>query len=630
MPGKKPPAKKKRGPKPLTDSVRQLRRTLKPSTRKVGAEKTKAFTEPANTPRRKPISAAAKREPPKLRLIRTAAAEGFVRDALEYAGKIAGAKLPGGEYARVACQRFLDDYQAAKRDGRWEFRGDLAHKAMELVGRLPNVKGPLAGKSIELMDWQKLVYANVFGFVERGTTTRRFRQAVVFVPKGNGKTTISAPAALHCTFNENEGGAEGYAAAVTRDQARILFEMARQMVLRSQFMQNTLGCGVYRDSIVQNYTASSLVPISSDAKALDGLNVAVGVCDEIGSHKTAEVYDALISAMGKRLQPLLMSISTATGNASGIGKQLWDYLIRVLAGVQDDDRLFGIIYSIDATDDPWDEASWIKANPGWNHTVQPDAIRAIMRQARNNPAQEAIARTRHLNIWIGADEQLFSTRAFAACADPTLRLEHFAGRPCHMGLDMASRTDLAALALVFPDGAGNYAVFVRCYINAQAVLDARNPSYPGWAAGDYLTITQGNETDFATIEQDVLDLCGRFHVESCAFDPWCAVQLAQRLTAKGVPMQEFRKTVQMFSEPTKELDAAIRSGRLRHDGNPVLAWCIGNCVGHYDSNDNVKPNKSRPEAKIDAADAVIMALARCVRIVDSTSVYETRGLFTLG
>jgi phage terminase large subunit-like protein len=596
-------------------------------------EKVHAHTEAVNLPRRVQIASdAARREPPKLRLINVAATDSYAKDALDYAGKVSAGKILVGEAAQMACQRFLSEYREAGRrgSGAWEFRADLANKAMDLVGRLPNIKGPLAGKPIQLMDWQKFVYANVFGFVERGTTVRRFRQAAVFVPKGNGKTTISAPAALHVCFNENEGGAEGYAAATTRDQARILFDMARQMVIRSPYMQDKLGVGCYRDQIVQPYTASSMIPISSDAKGLDGLNVAIGVCDEIGSHKTSEVYDALISAMGKRLQPLLISISTATGNASGIGRQLWDYLMRVLLGNQVDDRLFGIVYTIDEKDDPWEERSWIKANPGWGTTVQPDAVRAIMRQARNNPAQEGIARTRHLNMWIGADEQLFSMRAFAACHDPELRIEDFEGRDCFVGLDLASRTDLAAIALVFPEPDGRYAVFARCYLNEQAVLEARNPSYPGWALKDWLIITLGNETDFGRIEADVLELCGRFRVLSVAYDPWAALQMSQRLVAKNVPMMELRPTVQNFSAPTKELDAAMRSGRLRHDGNEVLTWCIGNCVGHYDTNDNVKPNKERPENKIDAAIALIMAIARATTYVDTTSVYESRGLLMLG
>jgi phage terminase large subunit-like protein len=205
---------------------------------------------------------------------------------------------------------------------------------MSFCEQMPNVKGPLAGQAIRLMPWQAFMVANVFGFVERGTQTRRFRQAVIYVPRGNGKASISAPLALYTTFGEGEGGAEGYAAAVTRDQARILFDTAREMVRRSGDLRKFFGVETQTNTIYQTRTASKFVPISSDAKGLDGLNVQIAVCDEIGSHRTSEVYDVLLTAMGKRKHPLLISISTATGNNTGIGKQLWDYAVRVLEGKQ--------------------------------------------------------------------------------------------------------------------------------------------------------------------------------------------------------------------------------------------------------------------------------------------------------
>jgi phage terminase large subunit-like protein len=553
----------------------------------------------------------------------------LVPDAVIYAEKVEGGAIVASHHAKAACVRFLDDLDVARRgDGQWEFREDLAARAMLFAGTMPNIKGPMAGRSIELMDWQKFAYANIFGWVERGTETRRFRQGVIFVPKGNGKTTVSAPLALYLTFGEGEGGAEGYAAAVSRDQARILFDTAQNMARRSTDLRREWGVGVLTNSIFQEATASKFIPISSDAKALDGLNVHCAVCDEIGSHRTSEVYDALLTATGKRRQPFLLSISTATGNAAGIGKQLWDYLMRVLSTGPRDDRVFGIIYSIDDDDDPWEEATWIKANPGWGVSVQPDAIRAIMKQARNNPAQEAAAKTRHLNVWVGADESLFSTSAWGACAKP-LRIDDYRGRECHLAFDGASKTDLAALAAVFPEGDGRYTAFCRCYLNEAAVLEARNPSYPGWANDGHLVITPGNETDYATIEADILEWSRMLRVRSFAYDPWGSTYLAQRLDEARVPIVEFRSTTQNFSEPTKELDAAMRSGRISHDGNGPLTWCIGNVVGHYDARGNVYPRRPRPENKIDAAIALIMGIARCMTD-EGPSVYTpTRGIISI-
>jgi phage terminase large subunit-like protein len=544
-----------------------------------------------------------------------------VAEGIAYAEQVLAGAIPACRFVHLACSRFLRDLGAAVAGrGRWAWRPDLAERALGYAACCPNIKGPQAGKPLQVMPWQAFVFGNLFGFVERGTTHRRFRQGVVYVPRGNGKTTLAAPIALYLTFADGEGGAEGYAAAVTRDQARILFDTAAEMVRRSPTLKGMrLADGTPAEvtpganAVFQLKTASKFRPISSDAKALDGLNVQVAVCDEIASHRTSEVYDVLLTAMGKRSNPLLLSISTATGNTSGVGKTLWDYSAKVLEGKAEDERLFALLYTLDAEDDPWAEASWIKANPSWGQAVQPDAIRAIMRQARQNPAQEAAAKTRHLNVWVGADEALFSTRAWEACEDRTLRLEDFEGQPCHLGLDLARKTDLAAMAIVFPsrdeEGRPTYAAFARCYLNESAVLEARNASYPGWAAAGHLTVTPGDETDFGAIEDDIRDLCARFDVVSVGTDPWQAAHLSQRLRAEGVPMFDFRTITANLSPAIQELDAAMRSGRLRHDGNPVLTWCIGNVVGQEDRRGNLFPAKVR-DGKIDAAVALLMGIGR--------------------
>ena len=264
---------------------------------------------------------------------RASAAAPGVAEAVAYAEAVVAGRVPAGRLARLACERFLRDKAAADAGaGPWGFEPDLVEAALLFAGQMPNIKGPEAGRPLRLMPWQRFVFANLFGFVERGTATRRFRQAVVYVPRGNGKTTLAAPIGLYLTFVEGEGGAEGYAAAVTRDQARILFDAAQNMVRRSPEFRAAFGVGVGANAIYQERTASRFAPVSSDAKALDGLNVQVAVCDEIASHKTSEVYDVLLTAMGKRRHPLLLSISTATGNNTGIGKQLWDYAGRVLDG----------------------------------------------------------------------------------------------------------------------------------------------------------------------------------------------------------------------------------------------------------------------------------------------------------
>jgi phage terminase large subunit-like protein len=230
--------------------------------------------------------------------------EGFppgVAAAVAYCEAVASRQIAACRHVELACMRFLNDVRQAQAGNcQWAFRPEAAERAMNFAGLMPNIKGPEAGRPLRLMPWQRFVFASLFGFVDRETGERRFRQGIVFVPRGNGKTSIAAPLALYLSFLDGEGGAEGYAAAVTRDQARILFDTAREMVRRSPEIRKRYGVEALANSVWQEQSSSHFRPISSDAKGLDGLNVQVAVCDEIASHRTSEVYDVLLTAMGKR------------------------------------------------------------------------------------------------------------------------------------------------------------------------------------------------------------------------------------------------------------------------------------------------------------------------------------------
>jgi phage terminase large subunit-like protein len=533
-------------------------------------------------------------------------------DGIGYAEDVVAGKIPAPRYVKLACKRFVRDLALAESGrGSWDFDKERALGPILCCEGLPNIKGPFAGHDIVLMPWQRWCTINLFGFVERKTRLRRFRQASIWVPRGNGKSSWVAPLGLYCGFAEGEGGAEIYAAAVTRDQAKIVWSTAWEMVRRAPDFRNHLGVSTSTNSIYQDRSASKFVPISSDSKGLEGLNVHFASLDEIASHRTGRVYDVILTGLGKRLQPLLVSISTATSNTTGVGKQIWDYTEKVLDDIIEDERFFGVIYAAEASDDPWSEATLKKVNPGWGITVVAEQVRMIARQARNNPAQEAIYKTRHLNLWVSSDAALFNMDAWKQRASDELRLEDFAGKPCMVGLDIANKIDLTALVFLFPvededSGLMHYVLFSKFWIPA-ARLET-NTFYAAWVEAGWLTSTPGETIDYTVIETAILDACGRHEVQGLPFDPWSATQLAARMLDQQVPMIEYPMNVGTMSEPTKHFDACIRNGRLHHDGNPVMTWCVSNVVGHYDAKDNVYPRKALPENKIDGAIASIMAL----------------------
>jgi phage terminase large subunit-like protein len=513
--------------------------------------------------------------------------------------------IPACIFVQQACQRHLDDLE--KTDWPYEFDRVAAERVCTFGTLFVHIKGPLAGKHLTLDPWQSFILTTVFGWVWKNTGKRRFRRVYVEVPRGNGKTTISVIPALYCLAAEKEGGAEVYSAARIRDQAKVAFSIAQQMARKNHAFLNKLGVDVLAHRIVQQNSASFFEAVSSDADSLDGKNVHFGLIDELHAHRTRDVYDAIETGAGKRDQSLLWAITTAGSDKTGIAYEQRAYVLNILKGTVVDDSFFGVVYTVDEGDDWTDEATWRKANPNYGVSVEAENIAAMCRKAMQSPASQAAFLTKHLNVWIQTDQALYDTRAWNNCADAKLDIEDFIGKPCRIGVDLASKIDIAAVVLLFEDGE-RLVAFPRFYVPEAAIAESRNASYGGWQIEGHLIETSGDVIDFNKIEEDIRADLDRFDVVEIGVDPWQSTQMATSLSMSGASVFEYRQVVSTMSEPTKELDGLMRTGAITHDGNPVLAWMIGNVVGHYDAKENVYPRKERPENKIDGAVALIMAL----------------------
>jgi phage terminase large subunit-like protein len=477
------------------------------------------------------------------------------------------------------------------------------------------IRGPRAGKRFQFGPWQKFIMGSAFGWIEKATSYRRFRYVFMAVPKGNGKSSLAATIALYMLALDGEGGAEVYAAAVTRDQARIVFALAQHMARNDSTFRTKYGVTVNAHAIVQESTASVFAPLSRDAQALDGKNVHLAVLDELASHKTREVHDVLVTATGKRSQPLILSITTAGANQSGIGHEQWKYSARVLSGQSDDPRFFGILYTIDETDDWQNPKAWAKANPNWGASVNPDVIANLAHRARQIASQQTAFKQKHLNVWTSAAVSWMNMTQWHSCADATLKDTDFEGQPCVIGLDLAAKVDLAARVRVFTrdiDGITHYYAFAHFYLPEAAVLDGRNASYGIREADGWISTTPGEVNDLDLIQRDIQADATRFVIADVAYDPWQALKLATDLAAQEIPVIEYRPTVANFSPAMKELDALVRQGRFHHDGNAVLSWNVACVEVQEDFKGNIYPRKDRddPMQKIDGLVASLMALGR--------------------
>ena len=548
----------------------------------------------------------------------------YTTTARQYAKAVVTGKISTGKWVRLACQRQFDDLERFRgKDSPYRFNPKLTDKQgrsfqpadnlCAFVERLPHVKGPLAGQPIHLEPWQVFILTTVFGWV-KPDGKRRFRRAYVEVPRGSGKSFLSSALALYMLAADGEGGAEVYSLATTRDQARIVFGYAQAMARQSAGFRTRFGVGVGAHNIHVLASGSKFEALSAEGSTLDGLNIHFGCIDELHAHKTRTVYDVVETGTGKRDNSLLWVITTAGSNRSGICYEIRTFVTRLLDRVFDDDSQFGIAYGLDDGDDWALEESLIKANPNWGISVRPEVLLPLQAKAMQMPSAVNNFKTKHLNEWVNADTAWMDMRAWDRCADSGLELDAYAGQPCWIGLDLASKTDIAALLLVFAhlEIDGGFAVFGRYYLPEDTVHATGNSQYPGWMGSGRLTVTPGNVIDFGWIEADLLDFSSRFAIQAVAFDPFQATQLSTRMLAEGLPMIEVRPTVLNFSEPMKTLEALVLQEKLIHDGDPVLGWMASNVVAHLDAKDNIYPRKERPENKIDGIVALIMGLSRAI------------------
>lgn len=511
------------------------------------------------------------------------------------------------EYVKRACER--QERDLAREDFPWVFDTERASAVCEFIELLPHIKGRYTSL-IELRPWQVFILTTVFGWVD-SEGYRRFKTVYLELPRKQGKSTISSGVALYMLCDDGEPGAEIVSAATTRDQARIVWGDAKRMVERSPGLRNRFGVTTAAHSVVVGDTASSFKPLSRDQGGnLDGLNIHCAIIDELHGHKTRDIWDVLETATGSRKQPLVWAITTAGSNRAGICYEQRAYALRVLNRLHDDESYCAVIYTIDEDDDWTKESSWIKANPNWGISVNPEDMARKVNKAMQMAAAQNNLLTKHMNVWVNADTAWMDLRKWDNCAVPDLDMADFEGQPCWIGLDLANKADIAALVLVFERPEGGIAVFGRYYLPEDAVEDGRNSQYSGWAIEGRLIATPGSVTDFAYIEQDLREFASRFDVRCVAYDPWQASYLAQRLGEDGLPMLELRQTVQNMSEPMKQLEAYVLKNELKHDGCPVLGWMISNVVAHLDAKENIYPRKEFPENKIDAVVALIMAISR--------------------
>ena len=532
----------------------------------------------------------------------------------DYVNGVLQGSIPACKHVKRACQRHVDDLKKLKN---YYFDTEEVERVISLIEVFPHVSGPLAAKreKIKLAGWQKFIVGSIFGWRDKITHFRRFTEAYIQVPRKNGKSTLMATIGNVMTFADGEFGAEVLAGATTERQAYKVFPPARKMILNTPDLKS-LGIEVYKQSIVVSHDQSVFRPIIGDPG--DGDSPSCAIVDEFHEHNTSDLYDTMKTGMVARDEPLCLIITTAGVNLASPCHDKYEEVVKMLAKPEDD-SLFGIIYTIDEDDDWTTIEAAQKANPNFGISIFPRHVETALKRAKNNPSQQVAYKTKHLNIWCAAKRAAIDLDKWYACGDDDLKIEDFLEDDCIGAIDLATREDIAGKVYLFRrviDGLNHYYAFPKFYVPIDRAYERTDTDYIKWINSGELHYHDGVEISYSQMEADVVEDADQLDLHELVYDPWQATQMAQNLEDKGLTVVELRNGYQSFSEPFKELLAAISAKRFHHPNNAVFSWMASNVVELRDQKDNIRPAKEKPQNKIDGIVCTVMALNRMMALDD--------------
>lgn len=544
-----------------------------------------------------------------------------------YAEQVRSGAILVCEYVRLAVERYYADLDRALDEGRY-FDKKAAMRAIHFIEKLKHTKGEWAGQRFRLEPWQQFVLWNIFGW-KNADGTRRFRYAYIEIARKNGKTALSAGIGLYMLFADGESRPEVYSAATVKDQAKICFSDAVEIV-KATDLKNYLT--PYRNSIVYELKGGTMKPLSSDYGTHDGLNPSCGIIDEFHAHKDSGMFDVIKSAFGARRQPLMFVITTAGFNKSGACYAYRENVIKVLRGVNEDDSLFGIIYTLDDKSEWDDPKMWIKANPNFGVSLSADYLADQVKDAKNRPEAVRNVMTKNVDLWVDAERTWILDDAWQKCIGTTAPAD-LKGCACWGGLDLSNVSDITAYVLLFHEN-DRFQLLPHFWIPEEKMREKirkENINYDKWVAEGYVTVTPGNVIDYDFVKADILRIVADYDLRTSAYDRWNSSQTIIDLQNEGMECNPFGQGYGSMSAPTKEFEKLVLTGKIEHFGNPVLRWMLASTLVKTDPAGNIKPDKEKSTQKIDGIVAAIMALGEWMtaQANDERNPYENRGLLTL-
>jgi phage terminase large subunit-like protein len=530
-----------------------------------------------------------------------------------------------GVYAKTKKQRLKELDEAERFVNYWEAPWlSRAEKVISFCEDMTISSGKFAFTKMQLRSWQKDFINAVYR--TRADRVRPVRTAVLSMGRKNGKTQLAAALALcHLSGPESENRGEVYACANDRFQAGKIFNEMCAMIDNNKWLSSRTNIIRFRKDIHDLINDSIYATLTAEAKTKMGLSPSFVVYDELGQADSRELYDAMDSAMGARKDPLLMVISTQASGDGAPLSQLIDYGLQVNSGKVADENFHLTFYAADTDADPWDEATWLQANPALNDFRSLEDLQRMAAQAQRMPSLENSFRNLILNQRIAAEERFIRIADWDAC-NGTPNIPE--GAKVFAGLDLGATRDMSAFAIAYTDGSNVTHVVPFCWLpgNPRDRGNEDRQPYDVWVRDGYLSAI-GIATNPGVIAHKIAEVNGRNPIEALGFDPWKFHELERELDAIGcrIPLVKHGQGYRDMSGTVDGLERAIAEKRLRHGGHPVLTMAAMNAVVTRDPAGNKKFDKAKSNGRIDPLVAVAMAMAMPSR-AEKTPAFDVEAL----
>jgi len=423
---------------------------------------------------------------------------------------------------------------------------------------------------------------------------------------------------INPTTGEPEARAQVILAATKREQAEKVI-MAEILRMRHQSPIIRGGSHVANKLMTFEHNGGNIQAVGSD-RPYDGLNPALVVMDETHAwtNQHRRFYDTMKTGSGSRVQPLTMTVTTAGDDQSHLWIEEVGFAKAVLDKTVNDEGLYAAIYEIDEGDDPFSEDCWIKANPNLGVSISMEFLRSQIEPAKTSPQALNRFKRYHANILVSSTERIFSLEDYDKCKGELSDWRE--AEAVGAGIDLSGRDDLAAAAFVarFPTkkrdsetGLPIYRYEIRCksYISANTPRDLTAVPFCNWIDDGLIKVTQ---TPMVDLQDEFIEDYWNYYCSDCAIDPYQAQQFGEQVSQQGIVIATMPQTQSQFNEPISEFRQAMADGRIRHDGNPLLRWCLSNAVAVRDRSDRWMLDKANSSQKIDPLVATIMAFRRAM------------------